>query len=128
MFHLAWLRMQQFLGLKAKLHTVKRSGTFNPFGRYSKTGVKRGSRRTWLCWLLVSCILALMSWSASFRIGLWAFSGVVLFSLSWTWCLNRYLIWACPACKTCGQWALHAKTCSYDARFRRWEAMGLSQL
>jgi len=130
MFQLAWLKLLQTFGLAPKLHKMKRSGTFNPFGHYSAIGVKRGSRWVWGRWFLLGILFALLA------VGSWqtgmddmgyvcaAFEGI-----SFIISAGAYRNWADPPCPACGLCvAGHMKSCSWNQLFRHYETEGWHSL
>lgn len=131
MFHLAWLKLLQLVGIAPKTHLMTRSGMFNPFGHYSATGVKRGSRWVWFRWILLGTMFGLLFFAClqqgmpelEIICAVFEFIG---FSIG----ASSYQEWAQPACTECGERGrvLHSPDCSYDAWFRHGEKHGMWEL
>jgi len=129
MFRTLWLKVLQLVGLRVKTYEIKPSATFNPFGAYSATGVRRGSRWPWIKWMLVTfsfALLILFVLQPLTVAGTWV--GMGLESISCVIAMYRFVNWADPKCAVCGYRTLHTGDCSYADWFRRRYAQGMYEL
>lgn len=113
-------KIKQLIGLAPKTTLIKRHSFFNPFGPYSSTGVRRGSRQDWIVRLLVNAALTYF-W---FLVYPDHWIGWLIGALGVAWVGYSYWCWAAPKCNKCGERYTHQGGCEYDEFFRKYEARG----
>lgn len=121
---LSYLRM--WFNISPKMYRMKRRATLNPFGSFSSTGVRRGSRVEWTTAFL-SLLLSFSLFVLFLHLSLWVVS-IITFVAAMAfagWFSAAYYVWSCPHCEECDCRTTHLADCAYDARFRRYETMGM---